>query len=373
MPKVRQIQENQTETRNGTSRRNILVNHLKNIAKDVPSVETFDETPDVSPYVQTLFPSFNMAVQLGGAPLRCIWLIHGPTEEGKSTFCAGLISAFQQQGHLTAYFDLEHGVLNKLWFSQLGVDPELLIFEQPDFGEDMVNRIDALITKYDELKESDPDLAMAIVIDSLSKITPKKEFETFIKLGAEAMDKGLARFRALFVQTWLDHMTPIIGKRDIALICIGQERMKQDAKLWEKEYRIKGCQGSAYDASVRARIQFGPLITIGEEKKKKVIGRKHDFYVFKNRVGYANERGAFYTSNGKGNLPIGFDYPREIIDVAIPMGIIQQAGAWYAYEGTRLGQGIENAVMYLHQQTKTTDEIRRRIQENIQTKRPRLG
>jgi len=376
MANVRQTKKVESKPRNGIGRRELLIQHLKSIAKDVENTETLANAPDVSRYVPTLFPSFNRAIQLGGAPVRCLWLVHGPTEEGKSTFCAGLVASFQRLGHLTAYIDAEHGVLSKTWFSQLGVDPSLLLFEQPDFLEDAVNKVDQWVTKFDELKEQDPDLCFIIILDSLSKFTPRSEFERFQKDGAEAMDKGLARFRGLYLQTWLDHLTPIIGKRDIALVCIGQERVtKQDAKVWEKDYRIKGCQGAGFDASVRFRVQFGEKIKIGGSKKMingqqrtvgaMVVGQAHRIWVFKNRVGYPNEMGTFYTSNGQGPIPIGFDYGREILDEGVKQGIIQKAGSWYAYNGERLGQGEANAALALQDPT-MSDEIRNAIATQFQ-------
>jgi recombination protein RecA len=216
---------------------------------------------------------------------------------------------------------------------------------------------------YDELKEEDPDLCFLIILDSLSKFTPAKEFEKFRKEGAKAMDKGLARFRGLYLQTWLDHLTPIIGKRDLALVCIGQERRGQVEKPWQKEYRVKGCQGAGFDASVRMRIQFGPKVAIGSKENKKYVGQSHRVFVFKNRVGYPNDMGTFYTSNGKGALPVGFDFGREILDVGTNLGIIKKAGAWYAYEGERLGQGTDKAALMLHQHPHVMDEVREKINQ----------
>jgi len=359
------ITKPECKPRNGGSRRDLLVQHLKEIAGDVEGGDLLSDAPDESKYVPTLFPSFNRAIQLGGAPVRCLWLVHGPTEEGKSTFCAGLVASFQKLGHLTAYIDAEHSVLSNLWFRQLGVDPELLLFYQPDFLEDASNKLDEWVTKFDELKEQDPDLCFLIVLDSLSKFTPKSEFERFQKEGADAMDKGLARFRGLYLQTWIDHLTPIIGKRDIALVAIGQERSIQDAKIWEKQYRIKGCQGAGFDASVRFRIQFGPKVYAGSDKTKRAIGQSHKIWVFKNRVGYPNEMGTFYTSNGKGGIPIGFDFGRELIEEGVKQGVVQQAGAWFAFGETKLGNGEEKAARFLYDHPEISDQIRQAITTKI--------
>ena len=213
-----------------------LASQLKDIAKGVEGLTTMSDALEITRYVPTVFTSFNRAVVLGGAPLGCIWTVHGEYGGGKSSFCVGLITSFAEQGHLAAYIDCECAA-NKKWFTDLGADPDSFLFKQPDTFEETVDMIDKLIANFDAGRKDGsipPDKGMIIVIDSVNKMTPKDELKRFQKEGADALEKGLARHRGLLLQSWLDRMTPIIGKRDIALVCIAQERKVKPGEAWER-------------------------------------------------------------------------------------------------------------------------------------------
>lgn len=325
--------------------KNKLASQLKSIATGVEGLTTMEESLEITRYVPTIFPSFNRGIVIGGAPLGCIWTVHGEYAGGKSTFCVGLIRSFAEQEHIAAFIDAEHAA-SKKWFMQLGADPELFLFYRPNTLEDMADMVDKLVMNFDAGRADGsipPDKGMIIVIDSINKLTPKSEFERFKKEGAEALDKGLARFRGLLLQSWLDRMTPIIGKRDIALVCIAQEREIQTKNIYDPTFKVKGCQGLLFDSFVQIRVMKGEGIWVergkGKVKKKVRIGMGHNLIVFKNKVGFPMETCKIYTSNGKGYMPIGFNLQLTAINEAQYRAkqrpdmekIINQAGAWYHY------------------------------------------
>jgi len=322
-----------------------LSKQLKDIARGVEGLTTMEDSLEITRYVPTIFPSFNRAIVLGGAPLGCIWAVHGEYAGGKSTFCVGLIKSFVEQQHLAAFVDAEFAADRK-WFTELGVDPDSFLFYRPDTMEDMADMVDALISNFDKGRADGTipeDKGMIIVIDSVAKLTPKSEWARFRKEGAEALDKGLARHRGLLLQSWLDRMTPIIGKRDIALVCIAQEREVKPEKMYDPDFKVKGCQGMLFDASVQIRVLKGKQIWVelgkGKVKKKRLIGQAHNLAVIKNKVGFPLEFCRFYTSNGKGYIPIGFNHPKTALQEDVYRKetrpdyerAITMSGAWYNF------------------------------------------
>jgi RecA/RadA recombinase len=314
-----------------------LSNQLAFIASDIENLKTMNENLEITKYIPTIIPGFNRAIVVGGAPLGCIWTLHGEYAGGKSTLAVELIVSFIEHNHLAVFIDAEHAA-SKQWFEQLGADPNSFLFYRPDYMEDATDQIDQLIENFDSGKahnQIDEDKGMIIVVDSVNKLTPKAEYDRFKKEGSEALEKGLARHRGLMLQSWLDHMTPIIGKRNIALVCIAQERIDKNAKPWEPQFTVKGCQGLMYDSTVQGRVWKGKKITEGDGKKKVHSGQEHRCMILKNKIGFPLEKFSFFTSNGKGRTPIGFDLAKTAVHEAIENrnGIVTKSGGRYYYRG----------------------------------------
>lgn len=328
---------------------------------------TMDDNLDVTRYVRTCVPSFNRAIILGGLPTHCVSAIHGPYGGGKSTYAALMMKSFVSQGHIGLYIDAEQTV-SKQWFMELGLDPQSFFFERPMYFEEVTDKIDAMISTFDDMKKSgelEDDKALIIVIDTINKLTPKHEYEQFAKLGSEAMEKGLARYRGLMLQTWLDHMTPIIGARDINLVCLAQERQKQAQKLYDETYSVKGCQGLLYDASVRLRIMASKLWEdIG--KKKTLVGQTHYGYVFKNKVGFPHEKFEFFISNGKGSSPIGYNLAKTAFNEAKGRsGILEKIGNSRFKYGIHTWHGEKQAVAALEEDPSLLEMLCRELDEQV--------
>jgi len=350
---------------------------LKNIARGVEGLTTMSDALEITRYVPTIFPSFNRAVVLGGAPLGCIWTVHGEYGGGKSSFCVGLIQSFIEQGHLAAFIDAECAA-DKKWFMELGADPESFLFYRPDTFEDVSDMVDKLVANFDAGRKDGSipsDKGMIVVIDSVNKMTPKNELKRFREEGGDALEKGLARHRGLILQSWLDRMTPIIGKRDIALVCIAQERKIEPKKMYDPDFKVKGCQGLMFDVSVQLRIMKGSKIWHefgkGKVKKKRLVGQAHNMIVFKNKVGFPMEFAKFHTSNGKGYMPIGFNHPMTALMEDKYRGdqghnrIIEQNGAWYTYGDTRV-QGERPFIQALMDDPDLLHDLQMELNEGIQ-------
>ena len=161
---------------------------LQYIAKDSQKLATMDEKLDVTRYVRTDFPFLNRALVIGGAPLGCIWAVHGPYGGGKSSLAVGICKSFIRRGHFAVYLDAEHAVSRK-WFTELGLDPDEVLFMRPATFEDAVDEIDRAIVNFRTAKakgQIPANAAMCMVVDSINKLTPKNELKQFKKLGAEA-------------------------------------------------------------------------------------------------------------------------------------------------------------------------------------------
>jgi len=357
-------------------KKSTLAGQLKDIAKGVEGLTTMDEALEVTRFVPTIYPSFNRAVVLGGAPVGCIWTVHGEYGGGKSAFCVGLIESFIEQGHLAAFIDAECAA-DKKWFLSLGVDPNAFLFYRPDTFEDTADMIDTLVKNFDAGRKDGtiPEgQCMIIVIDSVNKMTPKSELARFQKEGADALDKGLARFRGLLLQSWLDRMTPIIGKRDIALICIAQEREVKPEKMYDPDFRVKGCQGLMFDVSVQLRILKGSKLWTefgkGKVKKKRLYGQAHNMIVFKNKVGFPLEFARFHTSNGKGYVPIGFNHAMTALMEDKYRGeqgherLVEQSSSWYSYNETRVN-GEKAFITALMEDPDLLNDLQMELNEGI--------
>lgn len=300
-------------------------------------------------YVPTIFTSFNRAVVVGGAPVRATWLVHGPPAGGKTAFSAGILRSFQEQGHVAALLDAEHAA-DKAWLKSMGLDLDRLLFCQPDSFENAIETMDKWIGNFSQLKKSgqlSADACFAIAVDTIHKAAPKKELKLALERDKE-VNKGWGRYRANLISQWIDRMTPVVGKNDVALILLAHEHEKESDDNqwgWGDDYRVKGGQALVFESMVRVRVRASKLWA-DKGGKKYVVGKAHHFLVEKNKVGYPLERGTFFTSNGKGLAPIGFDLAKEIFTEAVQREVIHSSGSWYSF-GEARAQGEEKMVQLI--------------------------
>jgi len=328
---------------------------LKIIAGDSKNLPTMSSKLAPIRYIPTIFTSFNRAVVIGGAPVRATWLVHGPTASGKTVFALGMVNSFMNQGHIAAYIDAEHAI-SKTWFQQLGADMDNILFEQPDTFEDAVDQVDKWLTNFRVNKEKGiipATTAFIIVVDVIHKLVPKKELAKITGKASSdrnPLDAGWGRYRANLISVWIDKLTPFVGKNDVAFVMLAHERESAHTDNWfAPDYKVKGGAGLMFEAMVRVRLNEAvPIYTQSKSSGKKIeVGKKHSFKVAKNKVGYPNESGVFFTSNGKGTAPIGFDLAQEIFVEAENRGIVKSSGSYYIFPDDTKVQGKENAYVYL--------------------------
>jgi len=286
------------------------------IAKDINDVSSFEDEEELI-YIPTIFNSFNRAIKIGGAPVGCIWEIHGPGAGGKTSFGIGILISALKKGHYVAFSDVERAG-NKKWAKYLGLDLEKCIYINPKNFEDGSNGVNKMIMNFHEaqLKGKIPeDKLLFILKDSATSMVPKQEQEGLVG----AKNYGL---QANLMSQWMKIATPLIGKTKVCLMIINQERVNVGRKPWEPEFKSTCGEALSYYASVRIRIKLAGEIKENIDGEKISVGKRHRFLVEKNKVGYPDEEGYFYTSNGKGECKIGFDRTRELLTEAINRELI---------------------------------------------------
>lgn len=332
--------------------------------------------------LSTCFPDFDRATRVGGLPLRRIITIHGPTHGGKSAFIIGLLRSFVDAGHIGAYIDAEHAT-DLTWIDELFERPvdEIPNFfaKRPRTYEDTIEACDAFLNwmiaerkgRFGRFGKApippEENLAGLMVIDSLNKLTPKKELAQLTAKGGEALDKGWGRMRANYNQAFLDHIVPLLGPAETSLGLIVQEREDEDLEVWEMP-KLKGGKASQYDASMIIRVMKGIEVKDGEGKDKVVYGFKHKLQIWKSKVGHMDGRFSiahFHTSNGTLIRP-GFDTARDAIEVGKELGLVTVNGSYLAWRKKRW-QGAHNAVVAL---TKDIDSLHQLLSEINKKVRP---
>ena len=274
------------------------------------------------------------ALGVGGYPRGRIIEIYGPESSGKTTLAILAIAQAQKQGGIAAIIDAEHA-FDRFYAEKLGVDVNNLWISQPDNGEQALEIADQLI------RSSAIDI---IVIDSVAALTPKAEIEGV--MGEKQM--GL---QARLMSQALRKLTATISKTNTTCIFINQLRDKIGV-MWGSPETTTGGNALKFYASVRLDIRRTSAIKNGED----VLGYQTKVKVVKNKVAPPFKQAEFDILFGKGISKEG-----DILDLAAECGIVNKSGAWYAYNGDKIGQGRENAKIFLKEHTDICDEIEKQV------------
>jgi len=276
----------------------------------------------------------DMALGVGGLPRGRVIEIFGPESSGKTTLTLQVIAQCQRQGGTAAFVDAEHA-LDPLYAGKLGVNVEDLLVSQPDTGEQALEITDLLVRS---------GAVDVIVIDSVAALTPKAEIEgemgdTHVGLQARLMSQALRK------------LTGNIKRSNAMVIFINQIRMKIGVMFGNPETTTGGNALKFY-SSVRLDIRRIGSIKRGDE----IIGNQTKVKVVKNKVAPPFRIAEFEILYDQGISRHG-----EILDLGIRQGLVNKAGAWYSYEGERIGQGRENAREYLVTHPEMADEIENKL------------
>ncbi|MBR3425956.1 MAG: recombinase RecA [Neisseriaceae bacterium] len=280
----------------------------------------------------------DLALGVGGLPRGRIVEIYGPESSGKTTLCLEAIAQCQKAGGKCAFIDAENA-FDPIYATKLGVKVEDLLVSQPDTGEQGLEICDMLV------RSGGIDM---IVVDSVAALVPKAEIEgemgdSHVGLQARLMSQALRK------------LTGAIKQTNTLVVFINQIRMKIGVMFGNPETTTGGNALKFY-ASVRLDIRRTGTIKKGEE----ALGNETRVKVVKNKVAPPFKQAEFDILYGE-----GISFEGEVIDIGVKLDIIEKSGAWYSYNGNKIGQGKDNTRVWLKENPEILDEINQKIREKI--------
>ena len=276
----------------------------------------------------------DIALGIGGMPRGRIVEIYGPESSGKTTLALSVIAQAQKKGGTCAFVDAEHA-LDPAYAKKIGVDLENLLISQPDAGEQALEITDTLVRS---------GAIDVLVVDSVAALVPKAELE------GEMGDQHMGLHARLMSQA-LRKLTATVSRSNTLVIFINQIRMKIGVMFGNPETTTGGNALKFY-ASVRIDIR-----SIGKIKDKEdIIGSQTRVKIVKNKVAPPFKTVDFDIMYGEGISKTG-----ELIDLGMKAGFVEKAGAWFSYNGEKLGQGRENAKIFLREHPEIAQEIENKI------------
>jgi recombination protein RecA len=286
----------------------------------------------------------DIALGVGGLPRGRVVEIYGPESSGKTTLTLQAIAEMQKLGGTCAFIDAEHA-LDVTYAQKLGVNLTDLLISQPDTGEQALEITDALV------RSGGVDL---VVIDSVAALTPRAEIEG-------DMGDSLPGLQARLMSQALRKLTGSINRTNTLVIFINQIRMKIGVMFGNPETTTGGNALKFY-ASVRLDIRRTGSIKSGDE----VIGNETKVKVVKNKIAPPFKEAHFDILYGEGTSREG-----EILDLGSEVKVVEKSGAWYSYNGERVGQGKDNARVYLKEHPELAREIENKVRVALGV--PELG
>ena len=280
--------------------------------------------------------TLDMALGVGGLPRGRVKEIYGPESSGKTTVALHVVAEAQKMGGEAAFIDAEHA-LDPVYAKKLGVDIDNLIVAQPDTGEQALDIAEALVRS---------GALDVIVVDSVAALVPKAEID------GEMGDSHVGLLARLMSQA-LRKLTAVISKSGTVVIFINQLREKVGVMYGNPE-TTPGGRALKFFSSVRLDVRRGEVIKNGTE----LIGNKTKVKVVKNKVAPPFKTAEFDILYGEGISKEG-----NILDFAVENNIIKKSGAWFSYNGEKIGQGRDNVRKYMVENKEFTAEIDRQVRE----------
>ena len=331
-----------TEKKDLNSRQEALENALKKIEKDfgkgsIMRLGDAKANMDIEVIPTGILP-LDIALGVGGVPRGRIIEVYGPESSGKTTVTLHMIAEAQKNGGIAAFIDAEHA-LDPVYAAKLGVNIDDLLISQPDTGEQALDIVDALV------RSGAIDI---IVVDSVAALVPKAEIEgdmgdSHVGLQARLMSQAMRK------------LTGIIAKSRTVAIFINQIREKVGVMFGNPETTTGG-RALKFYSSVRLDVRKIDTIKQGQD----VIGNRTRIKVVKNKVAPPFRTAEFDIMYGEGVSRLS-----SIIDMGVDLDIVDKSGAWFSYNGTRLGQGKENAKQSLRDQPAICEEIEAKIRAKL--------
>jgi len=297
-----------------------------------------DAPREAIPAISTGSLGLDIALGIGGLPKGRIVEIYGPESSGKTTLTLQTIAECQKAGGTAAFIDAEHA-LDPAYAGKLGVNVDDLLVSQPDTGEQALEIADMLV------RSGSVDI---LVVDSVAALTPRAEIEgdmgdTHVGLQARLMSQALRK------------ITGNIKRSNCLVIFINQIRMKIGVMFGNPETTTGGNALKFY-SSVRLDIRRIGSVKQGDE----VVGNETRVKVVKNKVSPPFRQAEFQVMYGQGIYHMG-----EVLDLGVQEGLVEKSGAWYSYDGQRIGQGKANAAQFLDENRAMANEIEKMLRDRL--------
>ena len=282
--------------------------------------------------------SLDLALGIGGLPRGRIVEIYGPESSGKTTLALHCIAEGQKMGGNAAFIDVEHA-LDPVYAGHLGVDVDSLLVSQPDTGEQALEITEALVRS---------NAIDVIVIDSVAALVPRAEIEgdmgdTHVGLQARLMSQALRK------------LAGAISKSNCVAIFINQLREKVGVMYGNPEVTTGG-RALKFYSTVRIEVRKGEILKSGTD----IIGARTKVKVVKNKIAPPFRTAEFDVIYGQGISRVG-----ELLDIAVQLEIVQKSGAWFSYNGERIGQGRDKTKEFLSTHPEMAGEIEALVRENV--------
>ena len=282
--------------------------------------------------------SLDVALGVGGVPKGRIIEVYGPESSGKTTVALHMVAEVQKRGGIAGFIDAEHA-LDPVYAKNIGVDIDNLYISQPDNGEQALEITETMV------RSGAVDI---VIVDSVAALVPKAEIDgemgdSHVGLQARLMSQALRK------------LTAVISKSNCIVIFINQLREKVGVMFGNPETTTGG-RALKFYASVRLDVRRIEALKMAGE----IIGNRTRIKIVKNKVAPPFKEAEFDIMFGKGISREG-----DVLDLAANEGIVVKSGAWYAYEGNKIGQGRENAKVYLRDNPKVFEEIENKVRKRF--------
>ncbi len=282
--------------------------------------------------------SLDIALGLGGVPRGRIIEIFGPESSGKTTVALHIVAEIQKRGGIAGFIDAEHA-LDPTYAKNIGVDIDNLYISQPDCGEQALEITETMVRS---------GAVDVVIVDSVAALVPKAEID------GEMGDSHMGLHARLMSQA-LRKLTAVVSKTNCVVIFINQLREKVGVVFGNPEVTTGG-RALKFYASVRLDVRRIDTLRQGGE----IVGNRTRVKIVKNKVAPPFKEAEFDIVFGKGISKVG-----DILDLAVANDIVDKSGAWYAYNGNKIGQGRENAKMYLENNEAVCSEIEQKVRETL--------
>ena len=281
--------------------------------------------------------SLDIALGLGGIPKGRIVEVYGPESSGKTTLTLHMIAEVQKRGGIAGFIDAEHA-LDPVYAKNIGVDIDNLYISQPDSGEQALEITETMV------RSGAVDI---VVVDSVAALVPKAEIDgdmgdAHVGLQARLMSQALRK------------LTAVISKSECTVVFINQLREKVGVMFGNPETTTGG-RALKFYSSVRLDVRRTDSIKVGGE----IIGNRTRVKVVKNKIAPPFKEAEFDIMFGK-----GISYSGDVLDLAAKIDVVDKSGAWYAYRGEKIGQGRENAKLYLEGHPDVMEEVAQQVREH---------